>query len=151
MNKIKIIKINIKNYHLYCDMIYKRIKGRERNLEEKIDTKINHAKRIEKELSNNNFYVYAAKYNDIFIGWIHILYVPKIGKWSKGVLQIDELYVDKNYRNMGVGRELVDRVFKLKEDLGLEKIRLYTDNPIAQSLYEKAGLEVVNQCVFMEN
>ena len=151
MNTAEIVRINIKNHHLYCDMVYKRVKGRERNLEEKIDTKINHSKRIEKELNNKNFYVYAAKHNNKFIGWIHILYVPKIGKWNKGVLQIDELYVEKNYRNMGLGTELVKTALKLRDDLELEKIRLYTDNPIAQRVYEKAGFKIINQCVFMEN
>jgi len=46
MNTIEIVKVNTKNYHLYCDMIHKRIKGRERNLDEKLETKTKHSKRI---------------------------------------------------------------------------------------------------------
>jgi hypothetical protein len=39
MSLTKIVEINTKNYHLYCDMLYRRMKGRDRNLEEMLETK----------------------------------------------------------------------------------------------------------------
>jgi ribosomal protein S18 acetylase RimI-like enzyme len=151
MSLTKIVEINTKNYHLYCDMLYRRMKGRDRNLEEMLETKKNHSSRIEDELKNKNFYVFAAEYNSKFIGYIHIVYIPKIGKWKKGLLQIDELYVDKDFRNLGVGSKLVEKAFEIKDKLGLEKVRLYTENPIAQHVYEKFGFKIINNCVFMES
>lgn len=151
MSLRKIVKVNTKNYNLYCDMLYRRVKRRDRNLEEMLETKKYHSTRIEEELKNKNFHVFAVEYNSKFIGYIHIVYIPKIGKWNKGLLQIDELYVDKEFRNLGVGTELIKKAFEIKDKLGLEKIRLYTENPIAQHVYEKCGFKIINNCVFMEN
>jgi len=151
MNTIEIVKVNTKNYHLYCDMIHKRIKGRERNLDEKLETKIKHYKRIEEELSNPNFYVYAAEYNKKFIGWIHGVYIPKIGKWTEGILFLDEIWVDPDYRNQGVGEMLMLKMKEIKKVMKVKKLRLYTDNQTAKTFFEKCGIKTVCQCHFMED
>ncbi|WP_278286067.1 hypothetical protein [Vallitalea okinawensis] len=44
----------------------------------------------------------------------------------------------------------MQKAFELKNRTGAVKVRLYTNNPIAQKLYEKCGLEVKETAVFME-
>lgn len=150
MEDVFIRKVTSQNYNLYCEMIFKRMKGRERNIEEKLETKVKHSKRIEEELNNPNFYVYAAELDKKFIGWIHGVYIPKIGKWTEGILFLDELWVDPDHRNKGIGKMLVEKMKEVKEEMEVEKLRVYTNNETAKGLFEKCNLKVINECFFME-
>ncbi|MTI66340.1 MAG: GNAT family N-acetyltransferase [Firmicutes bacterium] len=147
---ITIERINKKNYHKFNDMVYWRINGVEKSAKEKEENKKTIFKEVYKELEHEGFYVYAAKYNEKFIGWISLMYIPKIGKWHKGVIYVDELWTAPNFRRKGVGYKLMNKAKELEEELGAVTTRLYTDNIIAQKLYEKCGLEITNDAVFME-
>ncbi|MTI71709.1 MAG: GNAT family N-acetyltransferase [Firmicutes bacterium] len=147
---ITIDRINKKNYHKFNDMVYWRINGVEKSYEEKEKNKKTIFKEVYKELEHEGFYVYAAKYNEKFIGWISLMYIPKIGKWHKGVIYVDELWTVPKFRRKGVAYKLMNKAKELEKELGAVTTRLYTDNIIAQKLYEKCGLEVTNNAVFME-
>lgn len=151
MDQLKIIRVRSENYHLYDDMVYWRINKKERTEEEKKSARNNIDNRVCEELKNENFYVFAAETSNKFVGWIHVIYMPKIGIWSNGVLYVDELWVTPEFRNNGIANELCERVNELQLETRADRIRLYTDNPIAQKVYEKCGWRVTNECVFIES
>ena len=151
MENLKIVRVRSENYHLYDDMVYWRVNKKERTAEEKKSVKSKIDNRVYDELKNENFYVFAAEANDKFVGWIHVIYMPKIGIWSSGVLYVDELWVTPEYRNNGIAKELCEKANELLLETAADRIRLYTDNPVAQKVYEKCGWRVVNECVFIES
>ena len=56
---------------------------------------------------------------------------------------LNDLYVEQEYRKMGVGELLINKVIDFAEKNEAKKIELSTgvDNKAAQSLYEKIGFE----------
>lgn len=54
-----------------------------------------------------------------------------------------DLYVDDQYRKMGVGKQLLQRaeIFAKEKDSAYIMLSTATDNFRAQSLYEKSGYE----------
>lgn len=146
IDRLEIRRVTKDNYFKYDDAVYWRLNKRERSKAEK--EKRSHASR--KELSSSDFYVFAAEYEDRFIGWIHILFTPKIGKWKKGHLFVDEMWVMPDFRRKGVAMKLLTAIETVKQESQMDMVRLITDTEAARKLYEKYGFETVGQCVFME-
>lgn len=144
---VNILRVKNANYHLYEEMIHWRITGTPVGMSER-KNKTSDPRAI---LDDPEFFVYAAEYHDRFIGWIHIFVTPKIGKWAKGHLTVDELWVAEDFRQNGVAFKLMQTLDEAKRITGINKVRLITHSTIAQKLYEKSGFEVVSQCVFMES
>jgi len=143
-------RVNKSNYHKFNDMVYWRINGVERSAKEKEESKKTLFEDVYKELDHEGFYVYVAKYKEKYIGWISLMYIPKIGKWHKGVIYVDELWTAPKFRRRGVAYKLMNKALELQNETGAVTTRLYTDNIAAQRLYEKCGVEVTNNAVFME-
>jgi len=76
----------MENYHLFDDMVYWRINGKERTEEERKASRHKIFENACDELLHQDFKVYAALHNGRFIGWISCVYVPKIGYWKKGYI-----------------------------------------------------------------
>lgn len=148
---IVIERISRNNYHMYDDMVFWRINGFERTDEQKESNKNINFKGAFSELENHGFYTFAALDDGRFVGWITLIYIPKIGKWSKGIIFVEELWTAPEFRRKGIAMKLMQKAFEVQQETGAIKIRLYTDNIPAQKLYEKCGLEVTNKAVFMES
>lgn len=148
---IVIERITKSNYHMFDDMVYWRTNGFERTKEEKDRNKDRVFKDAFSELEHQNFYVFAALYEGRFVGWIMLIYIPKIGRWNKGIIFVEELWTSPEFRRQGIAMKLMGKAFEIKKETGAIKVRLYTDNILAQKLYEKCGLEVTNRAVFMES
>lgn len=146
----RIVRVTKDNYHQYNDMVFWRLNGKERTMEEKDHNKKRAFDKPIEQLSRDGFFVYAAEVNSRFVGWVHFIYMPKLGRWNKGLLYVDELWVVPDYRRKNIGTQLVMKINEIIDTMALETVRLYTDNPAAQKLYEKCGFETVNYCVFME-
>ena len=146
----EIVKVTKDNYHLYDDLVYYRLKGEKRTLKEKEVSRTKIDSRVLKELKKDDFFVYAALVSDQFVGWIHGIYVPKIGKWTMGAFYIDELWVTPKFRRKGIATALIKKIIKIKDELGVDCIRVYTNNRAAKNLYENCGLNVINKSFFME-
>lgn len=146
----EIVKVTKDNYHLYDDLVYLRLNKKERSEKEKEISKTKIDLKVLKELKKDDFYVYAALVKNRFVGWIHGIYIPKIGKWPIGVFYIDELWVAPDFRRNGIATVLIKKMIEIKDELGIECIRVYTDNAKAVKLYEKCGLHVINESLFME-
>jgi ribosomal protein S18 acetylase RimI-like enzyme len=59
---------------------------------------------------------------------------------------LNDLYVDANYRKLGIGRKLIDAAIHFAKEQGATFIQLETmpDNITAQRLYEAIGFEQYN-------
>lgn len=143
-------RINKENYNKYNDMVAWRINGVERTEEEKKRSKNTIFEDVYNELEHEGFYVYAAEVEGRYIGWISLMYIPKIGKWHKGTLFVDELWTAPEFRKNGVAYGLMNKALELQRELGAMALRLYTNNMPARKLYEKCGLVVEGEAVFME-
>ncbi|TYQ12800.1 UNVERIFIED_CONTAM: Acetyltransferases [Acetivibrio alkalicellulosi] len=141
------------NYHMFDDMVYWRINGIERTDKEKLKSKQGDYSSKIAELMHPSFYVYAAQVGQRFIGWITILYTPKLGPWEKGVIYIDELWTSPDFRRKGIAHALMKKAFECMKEKGAVEIRLYTndDNIAAQELYKKCGLKITGKAVYMQS
>ena len=141
-------RITEDNYPLFEDMIFWRQNGMEREPScEPV------SEQIQKELNDPNLYVYAAMEDGRYVGWISLVYIPKIGKWGgHGHLYVDELWVAEQYRRQGCGKTLMAKADELKDKLEATGIRLYVNvnNPGAKALYEGCGYREDGRADFME-
>ena len=144
----KIVKIDEENYSLFDDMIYWRI-----NENERIPIKEAVPQIIKTELENPNLFIYAVEVESRYVGWISLIYMPKVGKYNgHGHIYVDELWVEPSYRNNGFAYELMKRADILKQEKCAAGIRLYvnTDNMSAKKLYEKCDFSVSCSAYLME-
>jgi ribosomal protein S18 acetylase RimI-like enzyme len=153
MKEYNLIKIDNQNYYKFDDMVFWRMNRRERTNTEKLEASISDFSNEFLALSNPNIYVYAALDNEKLVGWISIIYMPKVGK-SKGLghLYIDELWVEPTYRNLGIASKLMRKADELMVSTSSSGIRLYVniDNPNAKGLYQKCGFLENSIAYFME-
>ena len=157
MQNIKFIieKITRENYHMFDDMVSWRINGVELTTDEKEARKSNEFNELYKELEHPGFYSYGALYDERFVGWISLMYTPKIGRgrWNKGVIYVDELWTAPEFRRKGIARQLIKKAFDCQEETGAVEVRLYVgeDNVIAQELYKKCGMQMMWKAIFMKS
>lgn len=147
---IKIKRITKSNYHKFDNMVYWRQTGCARTNEEK---ELNAKKTFGdaySELNHNDFYVFAAEYQNIFIGWISLIYMPKVGKWNKGVLYVDELWTAPEFRRRQIAYKLMSKAIDIQKQTRAQSIRLYTNNIAAQKLYDKCGFKELGKAIFLE-
>jgi len=146
--KDSIIRVNEDNYFLFSDMIYWRMTGEQREA-----TKCVVNDEIKSELQNSNLYVYAIQTDNKFVGWISIIYLPKIGKFNgHGHIYIDELWIEPSSRGCGFAKELMKKAEEIAEIKSASGIRLYVnaENLAAQNLYKRCGYDNVGTAYFME-
>jgi len=57
------------------------------------------------------------------------------------VIVLNDLYVAAEYRNQGIGQQLIERTFEFAKDWGAVRVDLGTakTNTLAQGLYDKMG------------
>lgn len=146
---VKIDRIDLHNYSRFDDMVFWRQNGVER---EPSRTPV--SERMKRELSNPNLHVYAVEVESRYVGWISLVYIPKIGsRWNgRGHVYVDELWVEPDYRGRGYAKALMAKADELKDELDATCVRLYVNvnNPTAQKLYERCGYLEDGQACFME-
>ncbi|MBZ9689697.1 GNAT family N-acetyltransferase [Clostridium estertheticum] len=153
MKEYKIIKIDNQNYPMFDDMVFWRINGKQRTYSEKSEVANNNFSDVYVALTNSNLYVYAALDNDKFVGWISIIYMPKVGRLNGlGHLYIDELWVEPTYRKQNIANRLLEKADELLNTTESVGVRLYvnTENLSAKKLYVKCGFSESGTAYFME-
>jgi ribosomal protein S18 acetylase RimI-like enzyme len=153
MKEYKIIKVDNQNYSMFDDMVFWRMDGRERTYAEKLEAANNNFSDVYCALLNPNLNVYAALDNEKFIGWISIVYMPKVGRLNGlGHIYVDELWVEPTYRNQGIANKLMEKADELLNTTSSAGVRLYvnTENPNAKRLYEKCAFSESGTSYFME-
>jgi GNAT superfamily N-acetyltransferase len=143
------------NYHMYYDMVSWRMKGVELTKEEKEITKKFQHFDICKELEHSGFYVYAALCDGRFVGWVALIYIPKIScqRWERGVIYVDELWIAPEYRRKGIATQLMKKVFDCQKETDAVEVRLYVGegNIGAEELYKKCGLRIDSKAIYMRS
>lgn len=84
--------------------------------------------------------VYVATINEKVVAMVNILYTISTALGNK-VAIFEDFIVDKNYRNQGIGENLIDFVFEDLKAKNFSRITLLTDNDNlkAHKFYEKKG------------
>lgn len=97
-------------------------------------------------ISNNESIIFAA-YDDVkAIGFVQLYYTYSSVSLEKSLI-LNDLFVDSNYRQQSVGRQLLIKAQEFCIEQGYKGLALETaiDNP-AQKLYEKLGWEKDYHC-----
>ena len=139
--KISVIKVREEEYLNFCRLLEWRRTGIEQ-----IDSSYYKSIKLESffkkynVLNSDTFFVFAAKAEDKYVGYINAVLIPKPDP-RLGILYVDELWVPEPYRQEGIGRLLIKAVFKVAKELGLWRVRLYvgTWNDVARDFYKKVG------------
>ena len=139
--------INAGNYPAFADMLYWRKTGTERHPETRPTDDV-----VKKHLEDKNFRIFAAKADGRYVGWIALVFMPKISWTKAGFVYVDELWVAEAYRRRGIATALIKKADEMKTELLAEGVRLYvnTENPGAAALYRKCGYNGQGTAVFME-
>ena len=143
----RIDRITEQNYPKFDDMLFWRENGTERVTPSQEVTAD-----VRKDLQNQNLYVYAAEVEGRYVGWISLVYIPKVSKWKgHGHVYVDELWVAPEYRGHGFAKVLMKKAEELKTKLAAVGVRLYVnvENPEAKALYETCGYQNEGQAIFM--
>ena len=99
----EIVRIGEENYSRFEDMVFWRENGYER-----APSGERPSEAVRAELMNPDLQVYAAEADGRFVGWISLIYLPKIGRWQgRGHVYVDELWVQDGYRRHGIAEALM--------------------------------------------
>lgn len=84
--------------------------------------------------------IYVATINERVVAMVNILYTISTALGTK-VAIFEDFIVDRNYRNQGIGENLIDFVFEDLNAKNFSRITLLTDNDNlkAHKFYEKKG------------
>ena len=136
----KIVQVTKQNYHLFDDMIFYRANGRHKNEAEQA------APRDFTEqyaiLDKGILTTYAMQTEDKFAGYICLTYIPKITQNNNGFIFVDDIWVNPDYRRMGIAERLMQAAEDLARENNIYGLRLYvgTGNDAGMALYKKCGL-----------
>ena len=88
-----------------------------------------------------------AEDNNIIVGYLYGKIIESDDTSNSNAALLDALYIDHDYRKKGIGNNLIDAFKKWSNNKGVEKIlvNVWTNNTIAQKLYEKNGFSTVNE------
>jgi ribosomal protein S18 acetylase RimI-like enzyme len=100
---------------------------------------------VDKFINKNPKLCFIAEYRDKIIGTIMAGDDGRRG-------HIYHLVVDTEYRNNGIGKELVNRVEKEFKDSGINKIFLvaFNTNEIGNEFWEKNGYKIRNDLIYRD-
>ncbi|TYS67658.1 GNAT family N-acetyltransferase [Sutcliffiella horikoshii] len=101
---------------------------------------------IKSRLENGDSVIFVAKNNHDYVGFTQLY--PTFSSISmKRAWILNDMFVDANARNHGVGGELLQKVKEFASQTGAKSITLETtpDNETAQRLYEKSGYKKDDQ------
>lgn len=91
-------------------------------------------------LNNDQEMVFVALVNNKIVGFCCVQ-IFKSMCYSKYYAEITELYIDKNFRRMGIAAKMFEFIEEYFKDENIGGYQLFTgeDNHVAQSFYEKQG------------
>lgn len=149
---MQIVKVTQDNYPLFSDMVYARVHGQPRPPAQRGLLRPEDAGSL-RALDDSHLSVYAAVLKGEMVGWISLIYMPKLSRWQgAGALYVDELYIAPAHRRQGIARQLMARAEERARELGAACLRLYVNlqNPGAQALYASLDYQRQGEAVFME-
>jgi len=101
----------------------------------------NYAIKIWKYIELNNIKYILAKENNNIIGLCYLCVIPNLTYFGKSIGHIGHLIVDRNYRQKGIGKKLMQKAIKYAEECNCYKIIIQSgiEREEAHKFYEKLG------------
>ena len=89
-------------------------------------------------------YIYFAKVDNEIVGTFAMIKVDEY------IYEIAKMAVTDKYKNMGIGKKLMEYAIKKAKDLRIDKLILYsnTDLKVAVSMYSKFGFQTIPKTDF---
>ena len=118
-----------------CDELLTKLIQDERQYNDTIDDNYIVTNHFNKMLDDENIIILAYYINEIIVGYI------LIRRTSNNTCLLDGLYVEKEYRNKGIGNSLLkDAISRIKNmNVKYVDINVMYNNIIAKHIYEKLG------------
>lgn len=118
-----------------CDELLTKLIQDERQYNDTIDENYIVTNHFSKMLNDENIIILAYYINEIIVGYI------LIRRTSNNTCLLDGLYVEKEYRNKGIGNSLLkDAISRIKNmNVKYVDINVMYNNIIAKHIYEKLG------------
>ena len=107
---------------------------------------------LTKEIENSNSEFYFAKIENKTIGYLKINYSAAQTEWKEdNTLEVERVYVDKNYHGKGVGQQLLNFAIEQakQKDKQVVWLGVWENNYSAIGFYEKNGFVTFDKHVFM--
>ena len=141
---IKIIQAKTKEDCEICDKFLSKLIAFESQIDSNILKTVEIKNMHEKKLNNEHHYMSIAKLNNIPVGFIYgHLKTPKGLTTAKSIVEVSTLYVENDFRNLGIGKLLMKDFehwakSRYDEDCLIE-IMYINNNENAKRFYEKLG------------
>jgi ribosomal protein S18 acetylase RimI-like enzyme len=99
---------------------------------------------ISDRIKHEESVIFVAQGNDTALGFVQ-LYPSFCSIEARKIIILHDLYVDADYRKMGIGESLMNRASDYAREVGASRLDLLTavTNEPGQALYEKLGYEKV--------
>lgn len=118
-----------------CDELLTKLIQDERQYNDTIDDNYIVTNHFNKMLDDENIIILAYYINKIIVGYI------LIRRTSNNTCLLDGLYVEKEYRNKGIGKSLLTEAISRIKNMNVKyvDINVMYNNIIAKHIYEKLG------------
>lgn len=118
-----------------CDELLTKLIQDERQYNDTIDENYIVTNHFNKMLNDENIIILAYYINKIIVGYI------LIRRTDNNTCLLDGLYVEKEYRNKGIGKSLLTEAISRIENMNIKyiDINVMYNNIIAKHIYEKLG------------
>ena len=118
-----------------CDELLTKLIQDERQYNDTIDDNYIVTNHFNQMLDDENIIILAYYINKIIVGYI------LIRKMSNNTCLLDGLYVEKEYRNKGIGKSLLKEAISRIKNMNVKyvDINVMYNNIIAKHIYEKLG------------
>ena len=118
-----------------CDELLTKLIQDERQYNDTIDDNYIVTNHFNKMLDDENIIILAYYINEIIVGYI------LIRRMANSTCLLDGLYVEKEYRNKGIGKSLLTEAISRIKNMNIKyvDINVMYNNIIAKHIYEKLG------------
>ncbi|MDY3800610.1 MAG: GNAT family N-acetyltransferase [Bacilli bacterium] len=118
-----------------CDELLTKLIQDERQYNDTIDENYIVTNHFNKMLDDENIIILAYYINEIIVGYI------LIRRMANNTCLLDGLYVEKEYRNKGIGNSLLKEAISRIKNMNVKyvDINVMYNNIIAKHIYEKLG------------
>jgi len=91
-------------------------------------------------IQNPNNFVFVAEDKDQLIGFATFS-IRDVIRYSKPIAELDELFVLEEYREKGIGKQLMEKIEDIAKEKGCHRIFIesHYDHKAAHKFYEKLG------------
>jgi GNAT superfamily N-acetyltransferase len=91
----------------------------------------------------NNIKYFVAQYNGKIISTCHIIVVPNLTRNRRCYSIIENVITDKEYRNKGYGRKVIEKAIEFAKETNCYKVMLLSSNGRVEShaFYAKIGFD----------